>query len=84
LPTENSLKDPKTQLQEWLQKRGEDLPEYIILSESGKPHQRTFVVEGRALGVMTTAKGKSRKQAEQKVAENLLQELKKAKKLTDE
>jgi len=76
LPTENSLKDPKTQLQEFLQKNALELPHYKILSEEGKPHNRTFTVFGETKLYQAQAKGKSRKQAEQRVAELLLEKYK--------
>lgn len=38
-------KDPKTQLQEWLQARKMDLPIYRVVATSGAAHQQTFDVE---------------------------------------
>lgn len=80
LPSEKSLKDAKTQLQEWLQKHGFDLPQYKILSEEGKPHNKTFTVIGKAGKFEEKAVGKSRKKAEQKVAALLLEKYKHSKK----
>jgi len=75
LPTETDLKDPKTCLQEYLQKQNLDLPEYKITNEIGKPHNKTFTVQASA-GVFTeSANGKSRKAAEQAVAKILLDKL---------
>lgn len=72
LPKDSALKDPKTRLQEWLQKHGMELPKYKILAEEGKPHNKTFTVQGKVENFKEAANGKSRKQAEQKVAELLL------------
>lgn len=70
-------KDPKTLLQEAVQKQGRALPEYRILSKSGQAHDLDFVVECRLkeLGLVETAKGKSRRSAEQTAAEKMLQKI---------
>lgn len=77
LPSAESLKDPKTRLQEWLQGRGEGLPEYRRLDESGPEHQRVFNVEvwlpTRGWGMR--AHGPSRRSAEQLAAELALTRL---------
>jgi len=67
-------KDPKTLLQEAVQKQGMVLPEYRILSKSGQAHDLDFVVEChlKDLGLSETARGKSRRGAEQSAAENIL------------
>jgi ribonuclease-3 len=36
--------DPRTALQEWAQGRGLPLPSYRTVTESGPPHERTFVI----------------------------------------
>jgi len=38
-------KDPKTQLQEWLQARGLPLPQYVLVAERGEEHAKEFDVE---------------------------------------
>ena len=60
-------KDPKTQLQEWLQARRFAVPEYAVTDIAGEPHAQTFTVECRiaALGVTTIGTGTSRRAAEQ-------------------
>jgi len=70
----NIEKDPKTLLQEAVQKQGKALPEYQILSKSGQAHDLNFVVECRLkdLGLSETARGKSRRSAEQSAAEKIL------------
>ena len=77
LPDPETLKDPKTRLQEWLQARSRPLPIYEVLSESGPPHRRQFVVRARLLDMEHTAEAfsNSRRSAEQKAAELLLQRL---------
>ncbi len=67
-------KDPKTLLQEAVQKQGKALPEYQILSKSGQAHDLEFMVECRLrdLGLTETAKGKSRRNAEQTAAQQMM------------
>lgn len=61
--------DYKTQLQEVLQARFQAAPSYVMLEESGPPHDRTFRVavqfQDDVLGVGV---GKSKKEAEQQAA----------------
>jgi ribonuclease-3 len=68
-------KDAKTRLQEFLQSRGNALPEYHILGISGEAHKQTFEVECRLLDleVSTKGKGSSRRKAEQQAAKNALE-----------
>lgn len=63
-------KDPKTQLQEYLQKHGIALPSYHILEVTGEPHNQRFVVECRVAGLAETVRGEgaSRRRAEQQAA----------------
>ena len=85
LPSESILKDPKTRLQEWLQQRGFAIPQYTIVAESGKPHDKLFTVEVRVevkpKGKMqsehyfTQAQGNSRRAAEQQAAQDQLEQL---------
>lgn len=81
LTLENWSKDPKTLLQELMQARQLELPEYTLLSMTGLAHQQTFKVECRvALSEQTTiATGISRKKAEQAAAEQMLALLEKEK-----
>ncbi|MCP4010968.1 MAG: ribonuclease III [Proteobacteria bacterium] len=67
-------KDPKTLLQEAVQKQGKALPEYQILSKSGQAHDLEFMVECRLrdMDIAETAKGKSRRNAEQTAAQRML------------
>ena len=70
-------KDPKTLLQEAVQKKGKALPEYRILAKSGQAHDLDFKVECRLrdLDLVETAKGKSRRRAEQAAAQKMLQRI---------
>ncbi|NJN45386.1 MAG: ribonuclease III, partial [Candidatus Competibacteraceae bacterium] len=73
LPTAEALKDPKTQLQEYLQARGLALPAYKILEVSGEVHAQRFTVECNAGAVCTIAVGDSRRKAEQQAARQALE-----------
>ena len=71
------LKDPKTRLQEYLQSRGEAVPEYNVLSVSGQAHKQEFEVECKlaVLDLSTTGRGTSRRKAEQAAAAALFAKL---------
>jgi ribonuclease-3 len=64
-------KDPKSQLQEYLQGCKIDLPDYVVLATEGEPHCQTFRVECRIaeLKITTQAEASSRRAAEQLAAE---------------
>lgn len=72
-----SLKDAKTQLQEYLQKRGHALPQYELVKTLGKDHNAVFFVNcqlpDQSLQVEQSAK--SIKRAEQSCAQILLDKL---------
>ncbi len=63
-------KDPKTQLQEWLQARRIPVPEYAMVAVTGEAHAQSFVVECRiaSMGVAARGDGTSRRVAEQAAA----------------
>ena len=69
--------DAKTQLQEWLQARGESLPQYTVLDVSGSAHEQTFKVccELKQRKLVTEAAAASRRAAEKLAAAEMLQEL---------
>ncbi len=73
----DSLKDPKTQLQEYLQKRGNTLPKYELVKTVGKDHNAVFTMncslQDQALQIEQSAK--SIKRAEQSCAQILLDKL---------
>ncbi len=70
--------DYKSVLQEFLQKRSKQTPEYEVIQTVGPEHDKVFTVrvslEGRPLGI---GKGHNKKQAEQNAAENAMSALKK-------
>ena len=62
-------------LQEFLQQRSQELPEYTVLDVSGPPHKQSFkvqclIAEGRQV---FRGQGTSRRKAEQDSAEKALQ-----------
>jgi ribonuclease III len=84
LPSADTLKDPKTRLQEALQSQGLALPVYTLTAVSGEPHAQTFTVrcEVPVLVLSEVGEGGSRRRAEQlaaaKVLETLPPEMRKA------
>lgn len=61
--------DHKSVLQELLQARGDPLPEYVVVAESGPAHRRVFRIELRVRGeVLAVAEGRTKKDAEQEAA----------------
>jgi ribonuclease III len=68
-------KDAKTTLQEWAQKRGKELPEYIVTSRFGPPHAPEFVVTVSVGAATGTGTAGNKRAAEQLAAEALLREL---------
>lgn len=74
LPDPETLKDPKTRLQEYLQSRNAGLPEYAVIDTAGPDHKRQFTVrcnlpDGRHF----ESSGTSRRKAEQGAAEIALE-----------
>jgi ribonuclease-3 len=71
-------KDPKTELQEWLQARRLAVPAYRISATRGQAHAQTFEVECAvtALGLIECGEGRSRRSAEQQAARRMLDLLK--------
>jgi len=72
---ELSGKDPKTSLQEFLQRRGMQLPDYRLLAVEGKPHCRRFTVACAIpeLSLFLEGGGSSRRKAEQAAARAALE-----------
>lgn len=70
LPAEDTLKDPKSRLQEFLQSRGYDLPEYNLIEVQGEAHRQTFTAECIVpkLNIRTVGTSASRRKAEQEAA----------------
>jgi len=70
LDSQGAAKDPKTQLQEWLQGRKLSLPHYSVIATHGAAHDQRFEVECliRELELRTVGTGPSRRLAEQEAA----------------
>ncbi len=77
LDLQDTQKDPKTRLQEYLQSRQFPLPRYDVISVDGEAHAQTFHVSCAlpSLGRNTSGVGSSRRIAEQQAARNALKEL---------
>jgi ribonuclease-3 len=74
LSLQNWQKDPKTMLQETMQSRKLDLPEYSLVNMNGLPHEQMFQV-ACCISLLPEAcigMGLSRKKAEQAAAEKVL------------
>lgn len=71
-------KDPKTELQEWLQARKMSLPAYRVAATTGAAHQQQFHVDCEVAEFSRTecGTGHSRRAAEQAAAANMLKALK--------
>lgn len=71
-------KDPKTELQEWLQGRKLKLPAYRVVATLGAAHKQTFDVECEILELNLSERGigGSRRAGEQAAATAMLQTLK--------
>jgi ribonuclease III len=75
-----AAKDPKTELQEWLQGRKMQLPSYTVVGTTGAAHKQTFEVECAIVELGRTERGigASRRAAEQAAATALLQSMRRA------
>lgn len=71
-------KDPKSQLQEYLQGRKIPVPEYEVIQVTGQSHQQEFTVEcsTEILENTVITKGSSRRKAEQAAASKILELIK--------
>ncbi|MCD6546762.1 MAG: ribonuclease III [Thermotogae bacterium] len=73
---EELVHDSKTKLQELTQRKYRILPEYSVVDQYGPPHNLTFIVEVSVNGkVFGRGSGKSKKEAEQKAAQQALRRL---------
>jgi len=72
LPSEDELKDPKSRLQEVLQARNIDIPQYKLLHVEGDAHRQVFTAECtiESMQVQTKGVASSRRKAEQQSAQN--------------
>ena len=71
-------KDPKTRLQEYLQGRKIELPQYDVIHTSGQAHNQEFTVRciTRVIDKEVICKGTTRRKAEQAAAQQVLEFLK--------
>ncbi len=67
-------KDPKTRLQEYLQKLSLPTPTYLVRDVTGEQHNQNFVVECHVTGLDRPVRGEgsSRRHAEQQAAAEAL------------
>ncbi|MCJ7591593.1 MAG: ribonuclease III [Woeseiaceae bacterium] len=75
LPDIKDLRDPKTRLQEWLQARKMELPNYELVEVSGKDHKQRFSVTCTVVEKSAASTGESttRRKAEQKAARKMME-----------
>lgn len=75
---QDTQKDSKTRLQEFLQSRKAPLPDYELISVSGEAHKQTFEIRCHVtlLDQPSPGVGSSRRQAEQEAAKYALDALK--------
>lgn len=71
----DSLKDAKTQLQEYLQFKKLPLPQYTLVNVVGEEHEQLFYVQCDVAGQSTQGHAETRRKAEQIAAKQLLQNL---------
>ncbi len=65
--------DPKSVLQEWVQRQGKTHPLYVLLSSQGPAHAPRFIVEVQVEGVEPVhGEGSSKQLAEKDAAQNML------------
>ena len=77
LDSQNSGKDPKTLLQEYLQSHKLMLPKYSVVITSGEAHRQQFCVECAIpkLSICTVGEGSSRRSAEQEAAKKAYEKI---------
>ncbi|WP_421865641.1 ribonuclease III [Motiliproteus sp.] len=77
LSLEDTQKDPKTRLQEFLQSRRSELPVYHLIKVEGEAHDQTFHIECEVqlLSQRSQGQGRSRRIAEQQSAQAALDAL---------
>lgn len=77
LPDVKDLRDAKTRLQEWLQKRKFDLPVYDLVKVTGEDHDQVFTMSCSVSdkSARTEGQASSRRKAEQAAAEAMLEKI---------
>ncbi len=69
-------RDPKSLLQEWAQSQGYGIPQYIVTSEQGPDHAKTFNIDVRVNGkVLGKGMGHSKQNASKEAAKNAAETL---------
>ena len=71
----SSLKDSKSRLQEYAMEKKLPMPQYRQVERTGPDHAPVFVISVTFNGLSSDASGSSKRQAEQKAASNLLEQL---------
>ena len=70
------LRDPKTALQEYVQKKYKERPEYVVIEERGPDHSKEFIVRLVINGhEVTTGEGTSKRKAEMDAAITALKKI---------
>ena len=67
--------DYKTKLQEITQKHWKERPSYRLISVEGPEHEKRFIVEASIKDYRTLGEGKTKKEAEQKAAQEMIKKL---------
>ncbi len=74
-------RDAKTRLQEWVQARQIPTPKYVVVERTGPAHEPFFTIEVRVTDMAPeTGRGRSKREAEQDAASQLLDRLESQKK----
>jgi len=70
------LRDPKTTLQEYVQKKYKNRPIYEVVDELGPDHEKEFIVKLIINGkTITSGRGSSKRKAEMNVARDILKKI---------
>jgi ribonuclease-3 len=69
------MKDFKTKLQEYTQKNFNNYPKYSLVKKDGPAHSPTFTMTATVNEITATAEGSSKKEAEQLVAKQIIEQL---------
>ena len=67
--------DYKTKLQEITQKHWKERPSYRLISVEGPEHEKKFIVEASIREFRTLGEGKTKKEAEQRAAQEMIKKL---------
>ncbi len=67
--------DYKTKLQEITQKHWKERPSYRLISVEGPEHEKRFIVEASIRDFRTLGEGKTKKEAEQRAAQEMIKKL---------